>query len=554
MTDEANKPTDGTAKRRRRRRRRPQGGGEASPDKPRASDKPRARDKQRAADKPRARDKQRAADKPSVTGPSEAASSGRPRRRRRRRPGAASRGDAPKAAADNHRSTKSGGRRRRRRGAERPAHGKAEPSQASAAPDDTPRAPVDDWARPSSEADEPLDREHEPRYVGGDDDSAPAPDITLARDLPDNPPHSDPDPVSYVPPEHAGSTQDWPRQAIRNVVGVKFTTAGKISVFDAGDASYQRGDDVVVETTRGPRIGVVALPSVRKPHGSIKRVLRRPDRNDRKSQERHATRQIQALQVARAHAKRAGLPIKVFRAEASQGGNRVRIYFSAESRVDFRGIVRDLSAELRARVELRQTGVRDEARMVGGIGSCGRELCCSTWLPEFVPVSIKMAKDQGLVLNPTKVSGQCGRLKCCLVYEQSMYAELRKGLPKLGKRVITDSGEGRVVEVDVLHQRVRVSLGDGQFEVLPGSEVKPMFPSVQPARKSQRSSRRKGRERTTPPNEAPPQEATSEPTVSTVQATPAPPNGDNELAPDPGDLGVDEAWGDAEQEATDEDS
>jgi hypothetical protein len=121
--------------------------------------------------------------------------------------------------------------------------------------------------------------------------------------------------------------------------------------------------------------------------------------------------------------------------------------------------------------------VRDEAKAVGGIGSCGLTLCCTTWLPDFVPVSIKMAKDQGLVLSPTKVSGQCGRLKCCLVYEQAAYAELRKGLPKLGKRVIGARGEGRVVEVDVLRQRVRVSYGAGDTEVVPATEVRPLFPS-----------------------------------------------------------------------------
>jgi cell fate regulator YaaT (PSP1 superfamily) len=116
---------------------------------------------------------------------------------------------------------------------------------------------------------------------------------------------------------------------------------------------------------------------------------------------------------------------------------------------------------------------------VGGIGSCGLELCCTTWLPDFVPVSIKMAKDQGLVLNPTKVSGQCGRLKCCLVYEQATYAEMRKGLPKLGKRVVTATGEGRIVEVDVLRQRVRVAYGPGDSVVLPAGEVKPLFASQQ---------------------------------------------------------------------------
>jgi hypothetical protein len=170
--------------------------------------------------------------------------------------------------------------------------------------------------------------------------------------------------------------------------------------------------------------------------------------------------------------------VKVFRAELVGGRNdRLMLYITTEERVDLRELVRDLSSATSARVELRQLGARDEAKAVGGIGSCGLTLCCTTWLPEFVPVSIKMAKDQGLVLNPTKVAGQCGRLKCCLVYEQAGYAELRKGLPKLGKRVVTARGEGRVVEVDVLRQRVRVSYAPGESEVLVAADVKPLFPS-----------------------------------------------------------------------------
>src|SRR3954451_12070727 len=142
-----------------------------------------------------------------------------------------------------------------------------------------------------------------------------------------------------------------------------------------------------------------------------------------------------------------------------------------------RQFIHELGRATPTPVQLRALGVRDEAKAVGGIGSCGLTLCCTTWLPDFVPVSIKMAKDQGLVLSPTKVSGQCGRLKCCLVYEQAGYAELRKGLPKLGKRVVGARGEGRVVEVDVLRQRVRVSYGPGDTEVVAASEVRPMFPS-----------------------------------------------------------------------------
>jgi cell fate regulator YaaT (PSP1 superfamily) len=171
----------------------------------------------------------------------------------------------------------------------------------------------------------------------------------------------------------------------------------------------------------------------------------------------------------------------VFRIEKT--GGKMNVYYTSDERLDLRDFVRDVGQATGLRLELRQLGVRDEAKVVGGIGSCGLTLCCTTWLPDFVPVSIKMAKDQGLVLSPTKVSGQCGRLKCCLVYEQAGYAEMRKGLPKLGKRVISQRGEGRVVEVDVLRQRIRVSYGHGDTEVLPASEVKPMFPSGnQPAR------------------------------------------------------------------------
>ncbi|HYU16939.1 MAG TPA: regulatory iron-sulfur-containing complex subunit RicT, partial [Candidatus Acidoferrum sp.] len=233
-------------------------------------------------------------------------------------------------------------------------------------------------------------------------------------------------------------------------------------------------------TERGPRIGCVAVAprrqEVTRP-GPLRRVLRRPSRSDQRRLSINQERAEAALQAAKASARELGLPIKVFRAELSMGGSKALVYFSCDDKVDARRLMRDLAQRLHLRIELRQTGVRDEAKMVGGIGSCGQELCCTTWLPAFVPVSIKNAKDQGLVLNPTKVSGQCGRLKCCLVYEQTTYAEMRRGLPKLGKRVVTSSGEGRVIEVDVLRQRVRVSLVGGDVEVFAAHDVRPMFPS-----------------------------------------------------------------------------
>ena len=294
-----------------------------------------------------------------------------------------------------------------------------------------------------------------------------------------DPEGEDPDPVSFELESLETDENRSLETRVKHVVGVKFSATGRIVLHDSGDEDYRAGEPVVVAVERGTRRGVVAIASHRRVHNGKKlaRVLRRPNDKDQRAARAAADQTSELLQSARAHARTLGMPVKVFRAEASRSGKKVVVYFTAEGRVDGRALMKRLSQQFNLRVELRQTGVRDGAKAVGGIGSCGLELCCTTWLPEFVPVSIKMAKDQGLVLNPTKVSGQCGRLKCCLVYEQETYAALRKGLPKLGKRVITAAGEGRVVEVDVLRQRVRVSLGPGESEVFPGHEVKPMFPS-----------------------------------------------------------------------------
>ena len=303
--------------------------------------------------------------------------------------------------------------------------------------------------------------------------------MTLAADLPPEPASDDPDPATARYDDRAEPELG---RRVRNVVGIKFNSAGKIYEFDGGDDSYERGEQVIVETDKGTRLATVAVPSVRRPHhsGNLKRVLRRPSDSDQRAAERNAERAAEALKLARDRLRGRRLDIKLFRAEYTFGATKLLLYFSSEKRVDFRDLARELGRELRTRIEMRQTGVRDEAKLVGGIGSCGLELCCTTFLPSFAPVSIKMAKDQGLVLNPHKVSGQCGRLKCCLVYEQENYATMRKGLPKLGKRVIApERGEGRVVEVDVLRQRIRVSFGPGDFEVYPAGVVEPMFPSQQ---------------------------------------------------------------------------
>jgi cell fate regulator YaaT (PSP1 superfamily) len=326
--------------------------------------------------------------------------------------------------------------------------------------------------------DDAADARPEPAAVPAEDDGPVTP-ITLAADLPADPPIDDLDPLTADL-----TTDDVAHLAadVANLVGVRLGGAGRVTLCDAGDASYGLGDQVVIDTERGPRLATVAIPSARRASRDkqLRRVLRRANPGDQVQEAQAAAGAQHVLRAAKDKAAQLRLPIKVFRAE--RAGGRVLIYFTSDERVDVREFLRDLGQVAGGKIELRQLGVRDEAKMVGGIGSCGQELCCTTWLPEFVPVSIKMAKDQGLVLNPTKVSGQCGRLKCCLVYEQATYAELRKGLPKLGKRVITPVGEGRVVEVDVLRQRIRVGYGPGDSQVHPAAEIKPMFPAQQGGR------------------------------------------------------------------------
>jgi cell fate regulator YaaT (PSP1 superfamily) len=283
----------------------------------------------------------------------------------------------------------------------------------------------------------------------------------------------------------AGVLARYPRGKVTNVAGVKFREAGTIHEFDCGDATYKRGDRVLVDTDRGQVIAFVAVGSRRMSVGEpLRRIARLANANDDLAREKLVDREREAYVYCKQRVKEARMAIKVVRCEFPLTSNgRVLFYFASEDRIDFRDLVRDLGTKLRARVEMRQIGVRDEAKMVGGIGSCGRELCCSTFLPAFVPVSIKMAKDQGLALNPTKVSGQCGRLKCCLVYEQDTYKEMRKGLPKVGKRVETPAGNGKVVELDVLRQRIRVWFDEGGSETFPADVVKKIEPPPQPGRR-----------------------------------------------------------------------
>ncbi len=320
-----------------------------------------------------------------------------------------------------------------------------------------------------------------PSIAWGTDDDGPAPAVVLAEDLPLDPPPDDPDPLTYDLLESPSARLG---EDIASVCGVRFQPSGRLQWFDAGDFDYASGDRVLVDSERGSRLGWIAVAPTRRSMAGrdrLRRVIRRASEQDLRGEREGESDRARVLRIAKDKAAALQLPLKVFRVEIAGAlgrGAKLNVYYTSDDRLDLREFVQTLGNEIGGgRIELRQLGVRDEAKAVGGIGSCGLTLCCTTWLPDFVPVSIKMAKDQGLVLSPSKVSGQCGRLKCCLVYEQAGYAELRKGLPKLGKRVIGARGEGRVVEVDVLRQRVRVSYGPGDTEVVPATEVKPLFPA-----------------------------------------------------------------------------
>jgi cell fate regulator YaaT (PSP1 superfamily) len=265
-----------------------------------------------------------------------------------------------------------------------------------------------------------------------------------------------------------------------NVAGVKLDPRGRTLACDAGSLVLRHGEQVVVDDGESTEVGTVAVPGAARPAGApLPRIVRRADARDLARVADAARRTADALAVARARAAAQALPIKIFRVDFQRGG-RVLVSFASETRIDFRQLVRELAAELRSRIEMRQVGVRDEAKVIGGIGSCGRELCCSTFLPKFAPVSIKMAKNQNLALSPAKVSGQCGRLKCCLVYEDDVYREAAASLPRLGRSVATPDGVGRVGDLDVLRGRVRVYFDNQPPKVFGAADVSPAPPPVAP--------------------------------------------------------------------------
>ena len=245
------------------------------------------------------------------------------------------------------------------------------------------------------------------------------------------------------------------------VIGVRFRKAGKIYFFSPGKLEVKRGDQVIVETARGVEFGnVVTGPKeveddqITQP---LKTVIRVATEEDQKTEEKNRKKEREAFEICLEKIHKHGLEMKLIDAEYTFDNNKVLFYFTADGRIDFRELVKDLAAVFRTRIELRQIGVRDETKIRGGIGVCGRELCCHIYLSEFAPVSIKMAKEQNLSLNPSKISGVCGRLMCCLTNEEETYEELNSRLPAVGDTVTTPDGlKGEVLSLSVLRQLVKV--------------------------------------------------------------------------------------------------
>ena len=262
-----------------------------------------------------------------------------------------------------------------------------------------------------------------------------------------------------------------------NIVGIRFKRVSKIYYFDPVGLEFNINDQVVVETARGLELGqVVIAPKQVLTNESpepLKPVIRKAGPDDIKQVKDLETKEKEAMVEGAKLVERLNLPMKLISADYNLDGSRVTVYFSAEERVDFRELVREIAGKLHTRVELRQVGPRDEAKLIGGYGRCGRQLCCGSFLSELTPVSMKMAKDQGLPLNPMKISGCCGRLMCCLSYECQQYRDMRKNLPLEGQRVITSSGPGKVTGINPLSETVLVQLDESQATiVLTAADIK----------------------------------------------------------------------------------
>ncbi|CCQ91849.1 Stage 0 sporulation protein yaaT [Nitrospina gracilis 3/211] len=269
------------------------------------------------------------------------------------------------------------------------------------------------------------------------------------------------------------------------VIGVRLRGRDKTQVCDPHTLQLRVGMEVMVETEDGLQIGVVAsnkILNVRKDACRPPKVIRLANQEDLQHEQNKCERESKATVMCRDLIVNLKLPMNLSRVVFFEELNKSVFYFTAEGRIDFRQLVKELASRLRHRIEMRQVGVRDEAKSINGHGVCGEELCCSRFLPEFTPVTIRMAKDQGLALNPSKISGVCGRLMCCLQYEHNIYKDLIKEMPKLGKTISTPDGKGRVIQNDILKQKVTVRLEDDFIMYYDLEELREHLPpqAVQP--------------------------------------------------------------------------
>ena len=289
-------------------------------------------------------------------------------------------------------------------------------------------------------------------------------------------------------PEPLPAEEPKQPQQIR-LVSVKFRTAGRHYDFNAGELPLKSGDKVVVETNRGRALGsVVHDPRLITPDQApddLKCVLRMATDEDFALAQATAENEEDAYRFCLERIKFRQMDMKLVRAEYLFDGSKIIFYFTADGRVDFRELVKDLAHHFHTRIEMRQIGVRDEAKLIGGIGVCGRELCCCTFLTEFAPVSVKMAKEQGLALNPSKISGQCGRLLCCLAYEFETYCDLKKGMPKCGRKINFQGSEVEVTEQNVLARTIKVRTGDGSLRELGVDELQAGMQATDTSRDSE---------------------------------------------------------------------
>ena len=273
----------------------------------------------------------------------------------------------------------------------------------------------------------------------------------------------------YIPPMPEETAAAQPAQETVQVVDIHFRSGGKVYFFDPQALELHNGDHVIIDTARGPEYGICASGIHQVPLRDIvpplRPVLRIATAADEKTAAENREKEKRAFDVCQKKIAEHGLDMQLVSAECAFDGSKILFFFTADGRVDFRELVKNLASVFRTRIELRQIGVRDKAKMVGGLGICGRPFCCASFLDDFQPVSIKMAKTQNLSLNPTKISGTCGRLMCCLKYEQFAYEDLLRHAPKAESFVDTPEGRGTVTEVDLLRQRVKVRMEDRPEEI-----------------------------------------------------------------------------------------